>query len=250
MWATGRMPAADLGRLRAGEAAFARQIYDTLHELYPREVAYIRSLSGMSRADTCVAVQQALVTPVTGSDDSTALYEGREAAKDVLLTEFTEPIAGTHKLLAAVRGKLKLALATQTDRPTVELLAGRGVIPLDVFDAVVAVGGDPRFAGIAGSKDKKRAAYMAACAELGVLPGRACCVEDSVDGLGAAGSAGLLRLGFQAPDNPQDLVPHADLVLADLAPLADPSLIELVATMPAGEAVRLLRERLAVYVVG
>jgi beta-phosphoglucomutase-like phosphatase (HAD superfamily) len=247
--ATGRMAVEDLARLRAGDVDLARRVYPQLRRQYSEEMRFIRSLSGRSRDETCSFIQDRLVKPFTGDDDSTALYQGREAAKDILLAEFTQPIRGTHEFIGAIRGLWPLAIVTQTDRATIDLLARRGVVPIDSFTAVVCCGGDRRFEAIPGSKEKKTAAYMEACRVLGVPPALALCCEDSVDGLDAARAASLLCLGLKQPGNPQDLARHADLVLSDLAPLAAPGVIELLASTPAGEVMARLRSALPGFVV-
>jgi phosphoglycolate phosphatase-like HAD superfamily hydrolase len=115
------------------------------------------------------------------------------------------------------------------------------VVPLESFTTVVCCGGDPQFEMIPGSRQKKTAAYTAACQSMGVPPELVVCCEDSVDGLEAARAASLVRLGLQRPGNPQHLAPHADLVLSDFAPLADPEVTELLISTPVEEVLTRLR---------
>jgi HAD superfamily hydrolase (TIGR01509 family) len=113
------------------------------------------------------------------------------------------------ELVTSLRGKLPLAVASNSVRPIVE--AALGSVGLEAaFDAVVC--GD--------DVERPKPApdvYLAACRALGVLPGAAVAVEDSPVGTTAAKAAGMMVVGV--PSMPGVQLPAADVVLGSLAEL-------------------------------
>lgn len=144
----------------------------------------------------------------------------RDAAPDIgieyrLLVEglFEAPIAcrpGARELADSLRGRVPIAVATNTRRPLAEVilrqsgLAGR-------FDAVVT-----------GDEVPPKPApdvYLAACRALGVAPQDAVGLEDSPTGVAAVKAAGMTCVAV--PSDPSADVSAADEVIESLADLIE-----------------------------
>ena len=116
-----------------------------------------------------------------------------------------EPLPGARVLVAQLRGRLPIAVASNSVRVIVEtaLAAAR----LGGFDAVVA-GED-----VAAPKPAPDP-YLEACARLGVDPADAIGIEDSPVGVASAKAAGLYVIGI--PSIRDTRLDEADLVLRSL----------------------------------
>jgi HAD superfamily hydrolase (TIGR01509 family) len=116
-----------------------------------------------------------------------------------------EPLPGARDLVARLRGRVPIAVASNSARVIVETaLASAG---LEGFDAVVA-GED-----VAAAKPAPDP-YLEACARLGVAPADAVGVEDSPVGIASAKAAGLYVIGV--PSIREQRLDEADLVVASL----------------------------------
>ena len=116
-----------------------------------------------------------------------------------------EPLPGARDLVAQLRGRVPIAVASNSVRVIVETaLAAAG---LEGFDAVVA-GED-----VAAPKPAPDP-YLEACARLGVDPADAIGIEDSPVGVASAKAAGLYVIGI--PSIRDTRLDEADLVLRSL----------------------------------
>ena len=116
-----------------------------------------------------------------------------------------EPLPGARDLVAQLRGRVPIAVASNSVRVFVETaLAAAG---LEGFDAVVA-GED-----VAAPKPAPDP-YLEACARLGVDPADAIGIEDSPVGVASAKAAGLYVIGV--PSIRETHLEEADLVLGSL----------------------------------
>ena len=97
------------------------------------------------------------------------------------------PIDGAAELVARLRGRIPIGVASNSSRELVETaLRGAG---LGEFDAIVAAEDVP----VAKPAPD---AYLEACRRLGVSPGQAAAVEDSPAGVAAAKAAGMLTIAL------------------------------------------------------
>ena len=116
-----------------------------------------------------------------------------------------EPLPGARDLVAQLRGRVPIAVASNSVRVIVETaLAAAG---LEGFDAVVA-GED-----VAAPKPAPDP-YLEACSRLGVDPADAIGIEDSPVGVASAKAAGLYVIGI--PSIRDTRLDEADLVLRSL----------------------------------
>jgi HAD superfamily hydrolase (TIGR01509 family) len=113
---------------------------------------------------------------------------------------------GAVELVAALDGRMRLAVASNTDRELVE--AGLAATPFATsFDVVVA--------GDDGVRSKPAPdLYVLACGRLGVAPRDAIAFEDSASGVQAGRAAGLTVVAV--PSVPGVPLDGADYVLASL----------------------------------
>lgn len=98
--------------------------------------------------------------------------------------------------------------------------------PLIIIDAALErLGAARRFRAVRSAESLPRGkpdpeVYLLACADLGVVPGRAVAIEDSSSGLRAAHAAGMRVIGVPDPSTRRpDALALADIVLDDLAGL-------------------------------
>ncbi|HEY3523424.1 MAG TPA: HAD family phosphatase [Candidatus Limnocylindrales bacterium] len=111
--------------------------------------------------------------------------ELRDQLMGLVWAEYTQisPMQGAQELVARLRGRVRLGIASNTDRALVEhALVASGLA--DAFDAVVTAD---------DVEHPKPAAdvYLLACARLGVRPEEAVALEDSETGVAAAKAAGV-----------------------------------------------------------
>lgn len=131
---------------------------------------------------------------------------------DLARDEFLAGLAlrpGAAELVIALRPWMHLGLASNTDRPLVEL-ALAGTTLARAFDVVVT--GDD----VADPKPAPDL-YLLACRRLGVRPSEAIAFEDSVAGVLSAKAAGLTVVAV--PQLPGLAVDVADFVVGSLADL-------------------------------
>jgi len=102
------------------------------------------------------------------------------------------PMPGARELIERLRGRVRLGMASNTDRSLVDhALAATGLA--EVFDAVVT----------ASDVDRPKPApdlYLLACERLGVRPDEAVALEDSETGVAAAKAAGLVCIAVPQMD--------------------------------------------------
>ncbi len=125
------------------------------------------------------------------------------------------PRPGGLELLAALRGRLPLGIASSSDRDLVELSLTTAGFDLEWFDAIVT--GDE----VAQPKPAPDL-YLRACERLGEAPTTVVAFEDSRPGIAAALEAGSFCVAV--PQHPS-VGAGADLVvdsLLDLLPFVDP----------------------------
>lgn len=119
------------------------------------------------------------------------------------------PCAGATELVAALRRRMRLALASNSERSLIDL--GLSLSPFDgSFDAVVT----------RDDVDLPKPApdlYALACRRLGVQPRDAVAFEDSVPGVTAAKAAGLTVVAVGQP--PASGLGAADIIVESLADL-------------------------------
>jgi HAD superfamily hydrolase (TIGR01509 family) len=135
-----------------------------------------------------------------------------EAIADTLLAnalagfrQGLEPLPGALDLVAELRGRIPIAVASNSVRVIVETaLAAAG---LEGFDAIVA-GED-----VAAAKPAPDP-YLEACARLGIDPVDAIGIEDSPVGIASAKAAGLYVIGV--PSIRDQHLDEADLVVSSL----------------------------------
>lgn len=120
-----------------------------------------------------------------------------------------EPRPGARELVASLRGRVPIAVASNSPRVIVETaLAGAG---LDgSFDAVIAAEDVTR-----PKPDPEP--YVAACRAVGADPARSVAVEDSPVGVASAKAAGMFVVG--APSVRGVDLPEADVVVESLTGL-------------------------------
>jgi HAD superfamily hydrolase (TIGR01509 family) len=116
---------------------------------------------------------------------------------------------GARELVSALRGRMRMAIASNTGTDLVRLALDRAGL-LDAFEVIVT-------SPDVGQSKPHPAVYLEACSGLGVSPGDAVAFEDSIAGVGSAKAAGLWCIAV--PDRPGvDLArAGADLVVASLA---------------------------------
>ncbi|HET7028095.1 MAG TPA: HAD family phosphatase [Candidatus Limnocylindrales bacterium] len=94
-----------------------------------------------------------------------------------------QPMPGARELIERLRGRVRLGLASNTDRPLVDhALAAAGLT--DAFDAVVSA------QDVAAPKPAPDL-YRLVCERLGVPPSEAVALEDSGTGVASAKAAGM-----------------------------------------------------------
>jgi HAD superfamily hydrolase (TIGR01509 family) len=116
---------------------------------------------------------------------------GRELVHELVELVATEisharPLPGARELVGALRGRVPIAVASNSPRRLLDLALGAS--GLGPFDATLA--GDE----VAHGKPAPDL-YLEACARLGALPSRAAALEDSPTGVAAARAAGLYVIG-------------------------------------------------------
>lgn len=133
-----------------------------------------------------------------GADAETVKREYSEVVAQLLEGGVpTRP--GARELLAALRGRVPLGLATNTKRPLVDITLRRSGLA-GSFDAETT--------GDEGRPKPEPDIYLLACRRLGVAPKDAVAIEDSPLGVRAAKAAGLTCVGIPA-------APGVDLSQAD-----------------------------------
>lgn len=118
---------------------------------------------------------------------------------------------GARELIASLRGRVPIALATNTRRPIVEMVLER-VGLAGSFDALAT----------SDETQPKPAPhlYLLACQRLGIAPGSAVGLEDSPTGVRAVKAAGMYCIAV--PSAPDTDVSPADEIIGSLLDLIDP----------------------------
>jgi HAD superfamily hydrolase (TIGR01509 family) len=116
-----------------------------------------------------------------------------------------EPLPGARELVVELRGRIPIAVASNSVRAIVE--TALAAAKLGGFDAIVA-GEDVEAPKPAPDP------YLEACARLGVDPADAIGIEDSPVGIASAKAAGLYVIGV--PSIRDQRLDEADLVVASL----------------------------------
>jgi HAD superfamily hydrolase (TIGR01509 family) len=115
---------------------------------------------------------------------------------------------GARELIAAVRGRVPLGLASNTRRSLVDLVLVSAGIDA-AFDAIAT--------GDEASPKPAPDVYLLACQRLGVDPRASVAIEDSPTGVRAARAAGMTA--YAVPSEPGTPFPEADLVVPSLLDL-------------------------------
>jgi HAD superfamily hydrolase (TIGR01509 family) len=145
-----------------------------------------------------------------------------EAHKAALTEEYLETAAGifaagvetrdgAREIIAALRGRVPLGLASNTRRELVDLILEHAGLT-GCFDAI-ATGDEAR-------PKPEPDIYALACARLGVSPVDAVAVEDSPTGVRAAKAAGMACIAV--PSDPEVDLAQADRVVPSLLDLLEP----------------------------
>jgi len=115
---------------------------------------------------------------------------------------------GAFELIRALRGRVPIALVTNTRRPQAELILSRSGLA-GLFDATVT----------SDEAEPKPAPdlYLLGCRRLGIEPGRAVGLEDSPTGVRAVKAAGMYCIAV--PSDARSDVSHADEVIGSLLEL-------------------------------
>jgi HAD superfamily hydrolase (TIGR01509 family) len=162
------------------------------------------------------------------SDHYTAAYFARRfgvppEAEDAIRVEYlaiaselfdrgVELTDGAAQLIEHLRGRVPLALASNTRREQVDSILAS--VPFrDAFDVVVT--------GDDGTPKPAPDLYLEACRRLGVAPEGAVALEDSPTGVTAALAAGLTCIGV--PSHPGEGLADAHIVVRSLTDLLDPA---------------------------
>jgi HAD superfamily hydrolase (TIGR01509 family) len=164
---------------------------------------------GTSEAHTAQVFRRRLGLPA-GSEDG--LRREYTAIAAELFADGVPVSAGARELLAELRGRVPLGLASNTRRDIVDrILAGARMT--GAFDAIAT--GDEAEAKPAPDL------YLLACERLGVAPPEAVALEDSPTGVAAARRAGLTVIGVpSAPEVPLTDAHHVVGSLLELLPPA------------------------------
>lgn len=162
---------------------------------------------GMAPAETMARYGQLLGLDRPAID---GLYADLEAEMRALYSTAASVRPGAIGLVAALRGRVPLAIASNTG---CEL----------VLFALAATGFDGAFDVVVSSEEVERPkpapdVYLEACRRLAVAPGDTVALEDSPSGVAAAKAAGLTV--YAVPQLPGVDVSAADLVLDSLADVA------------------------------
>ncbi|MHB9036454.1 MAG: HAD family hydrolase [Armatimonadota bacterium] len=131
-----------------------------------------------------------------------------------IVTGNLEPLAGAKEFIAKAREKgLKLAVASSADKIKVEINLREIGFSVDSFDTVV------NGLDVARKKPDPEV-FLAAALRLGVSPSECLVVEDAVNGVAAAKSAGMRCLGLTTSFSPEELS-DADWTAPNLAEAPD-----------------------------
>jgi HAD superfamily hydrolase (TIGR01509 family) len=136
---------------------------------------------------------------------SDALREEYMAIAGSLLRGELPVTDGARELVAWLRGRVPLGLASNTRRKLVGQIL-EGVRLTEAFDVVVT--------GDDGAAKPDPDLYLIACRRLGVDPGSAVALEDSPTGVRAARAAGLVCIGV--PSTPEVTLAEAHHVVRSL----------------------------------
>jgi HAD superfamily hydrolase (TIGR01509 family) len=156
-------------------------------------------------------------------EETVALYEARLGAPaarlfdeliDLMRIRYATVVParpGARELVAALRGRVGLAVASNSPRDLVELgLVRHGV--RDAFEVIVT-------AAEVGRPKPAPDIYVEACRRLGVGPSDAVALEDSPPGIAAAKAAGLLCVGVPERATVDLASAGADVVVGSLLDL-------------------------------
>lgn len=162
---------------------------------------------GTSEAETASYFATRLGQPVDAAPAIGVEYRA------IVAELFEAPIAcrpGALELVTSLRGRVPIAVATNTRRPLAEVILRRSGLE-GLFDAVST-----------GDEVPPKPApdvYLAACGALGVTPRSAVGLEDSPTGVAAVRAAGMTCIAV--PSDPASDVSAADIIVASLTELID-----------------------------
>jgi HAD superfamily hydrolase (TIGR01509 family) len=147
-----------------------------------------------------------------GADQMQALIDEYLGTATTIFATGVETRPGATEIIAGLRGRAPLGLASNTRRALVDLILERAGLT-GCFDAIAT-----------GDEAQPKPApdlYTLACARLGVAPVDAVAIEDSPTGVRAATAAGMTCIAVPS-DSGVDLA-EADLVVPSLLDLLDPA---------------------------
>lgn len=160
---------------------------------------------GTSEEDTAAYFARRLGRP---ADDAPRIGVEYRA---IVAALFEAPIAcraGALELVTSLRGRVPIAIATNTRRPLAEIILRQSGLD-GLFDAVAT-----------GDEVPPKPApdvYLAACRAIGVAPGDAVGLEDSPTGVAAVKAAGMTCIAV--PSDPGTDLAAADLIVPSLSVL-------------------------------
>ena len=164
---------------------------------------------GTSEEDTAAYFAQRLGRPAEDAPRIGVEYRAIVAAL------FEAPIpcrAGALDLVVSLRGRVPIAVATNTRRPLAEIILRQSGLD-GLFDALAT-----------GDEVPPKPApdvYLAACRAIGVTPGEAVGLEDSPTGVAAVKAAGMACIAV--PSDPGTNLTAADLIVPSLSLLIEAS---------------------------
>lgn len=134
-----------------------------------------------------------------------------------VIADMAEPMPGALELVAALRSRVPVAVASNSPRAVLDVALARAGLG-DAFGAIVAAD------EVAVPKPGPDL-YLAACAGLGVAASDSVAFEDTLTGLTAAHAAGMFVVGVPSLDHPDF---PADAVFGSLA---EPDLVAWAASL-------------------
>ena len=153
------------------------------------------------------------VYPIDIPRDKARTYE----IYDEIVKGRLEPLRGVHEFIGKCRAKgLKLAVASSADLVKIKINLREIKLPMNTFDVIVS--GDDVV-----HKKPDPEIFLAAAQKLGLKPEECLVVEDAVNGVKAAKSAGSKCLGITSSFTAEQLV-GADWIAPDLADAPDEAL--------------------------
>jgi HAD superfamily hydrolase (TIGR01509 family) len=163
------------------------------------------SVFGLADLETATFFASRLGVPTADVPDLRAEYI--EIVGELIDTE-VEIAAGATELLSSLRGRVPIALASNTRRSLVDRILAQ--TPFGGWFGAIATGDE-------ATPKPAPDVYLLACARIGAVPAQAVAVEDSPAGVRAAQAAGLACIGVPSDEaHPLDEADHQVASLTEL----------------------------------